>query len=145
MVAMRLSEMHLALSCTTKQMISVLIEMNNAGQYVVAIDHLTDCKDMFELVTGLKGVPQDRQQRLAIMALREERMTGRVRNTLHIPTDVMLSDALTKPGTFPQLMYLLTTGIAKFHGSKKPITCKRMLHRPGVFSESDLESIQRFD
>ena len=119
--------------------------MNNTGQYVVAIDHLTDCKDMFELVTGLKGVPQDRQQRLAIMALREERMTGRGRNTLHIPTDVMLSDALTKPGTFPQLMYLLTTSIAKFHGSKKPITCKRMLHRPGAFSESDLESIQRFD
>eukprot|EP00959_Pyramimonas_sp_CCMP1952_P399540 8371310-Pyramimonas_sp.AAC.1 len=52
---------------------------------------------MFELVTGLKGVPQDRQQRLAVMALGEERMTGRVRHTVHIPTDVMLSDALTKP------------------------------------------------
>eukprot|EP00959_Pyramimonas_sp_CCMP1952_P113484 2371955-Pyramimonas_sp.AAC.1 len=77
--------------------------MSNSGQYVVPIGRLTDCKDMFELVTGLKGVPQDRQQRLAIMALREERVTGRVRYTIHIPTDVMLSDALTKPGVFPQL------------------------------------------
>eukprot|EP00959_Pyramimonas_sp_CCMP1952_P196812 4115327-Pyramimonas_sp.AAC.1 len=72
---------------------------------------------MFELVTGLKGVPQDRQQRLAVMALGEERMTGRMGFTIHIPTDVMLRDALTKPGMFPQLMYLLTTGIAKFRGS----------------------------
>eukprot|EP00959_Pyramimonas_sp_CCMP1952_P280394 5861178-Pyramimonas_sp.AAC.1 len=49
MVAMRLTEMHLALKRTTKQMITVLIEMRNSGQYVLPIDHLTDCKDVFEL------------------------------------------------------------------------------------------------
>eukprot|EP00959_Pyramimonas_sp_CCMP1952_P408365 8558502-Pyramimonas_sp.AAC.1 len=111
-------------------MISAFIEMSNSGQYVLPIDHLTDCRDMFELVTGLKGVPQDRQQGLAIMAWREERMTGRVRFTMRIPTDVMFSDALTKPGIFLQLMHLLATGIAEFHGSKKDITCKQLLHRP---------------
>eukprot|EP00959_Pyramimonas_sp_CCMP1952_P012502 264178-Pyramimonas_sp.AAC.2 len=45
----------------------------------------------------------------------------------------------------PQLVYLLTTGIAKFYGSKKITTCKQLLHRQSAFSESDLESIQRLD
>eukprot|EP00959_Pyramimonas_sp_CCMP1952_P151311 3166168-Pyramimonas_sp.AAC.1 len=77
--------------------------MSLNGQYIAPIDHLTDCKDMVELVTDLKGVPQDKQQRLAAMALREERMPRRMRYSMHIPTDVMIADALTKPGVFPQL------------------------------------------
>ena len=63
---------------------------------------------------------------------------------MHIPTDVMISDALTKPGTFPQLMRLLTTGVASFTNNKKAITVKRIVHKPGGFSESDLENIERF-
>eukprot|EP00959_Pyramimonas_sp_CCMP1952_P156168 3266068-Pyramimonas_sp.AAC.1 len=76
MVAMRLTEMHAALKCTTKQMIAVLIKMSNTGQNALPIDHLTDCKDMFELVTGLKGVLQYRQQRLVVHGS-ERRMDAR--------------------------------------------------------------------
>ena len=90
-----------------------------------------------EFVTGLKGVPQDKQQRLPIMALREERLSGRVRGMMHIGTDIMLADALTKPGVFRQLMELLTTGIARLDNSKKPVTLKRVQRQQG-FSERDL-------
>ena len=50
-----------------------------SGQYVVPVDAYTDCLDLLELTTGLKGVPQDRHQRLAILALREKRLAGRIR------------------------------------------------------------------
>ena len=140
-----MTEMHTPLHGSVSNRIAVLIEMNEKGQYIVPVDHLTDCMYMFQLVTGLKGVPQDKQQRLPIMALREERMTGRIRMSVHIPTDVMISDALTKPGTFPQLMRLLTTGVVQFVGAKKQITVKRLMNRPGAFSESDLENIEKFE
>ena len=145
MVAMRLTEMHVILRGSVSQRIAVLIDMNERGQYIIPVDHLTDCKDLYELVTGLKGVPQDKQQRLPVMALREERLAGRVRWTGHIPTDVMVADGLTKPGTFPQLMKLLTTGIVDLTTNKKEITFKRLMFVPATYSESDLETIQRFE
>ena len=57
----------------------------------------------------------------------------------------MISDALTKPGVFPQLMHMLTTGTVVFSGTKKIITSKRILHVPDVFTEGDLERIERYD
>ena len=96
MIAMRITEMHVALKGTTSQKLMVLIDMSLSGQYVLPIDHLTDCKDMFELITGLKGVPQDKQQRLPVMALREERRTLRLRRLCHVTTKYMLADMLTK-------------------------------------------------
>ena len=145
MVAMRLTEMHVILRGSVSQRIAVLIDMNERGQYIIPVDHLTDCKDLYELVTGLKGIPQDKQQRLPVMALREERLAGRIRWTGHIPTDVMVADGLTKPGTFPQLMKLLTTGIVDLTTNKKEITFKRLLFILAGYSESDLETIQKFE
>ena len=47
-----------------------LMECDLEGRYAVPVDSYTDCLDLLELTTGLKGVPQDRHQRLAILALR---------------------------------------------------------------------------
>ena len=78
------------------------------------------------------------------MALREERISGRIRFTIHVPTDVMISDALTKPGVFHQLMLLLTTGVARFTTTKKDVTAKRIRHLPAVYDEADLKMIEKF-
>eukprot|EP00974_Lingulodinium_polyedra_P125374 11194257-Lingulodinium_polyedra.AAC.1 len=50
------------------------MEIDDAGAYDIAIDAATDGRDLWELVTGAKGVPQDKLQRLVIMALRERRL-----------------------------------------------------------------------
>ena len=43
--------------------------------------------------------------------MHEERLSGRIRGILRIPTEIMLADALAKIGIFPQIMMRLTTGI----------------------------------
>ena len=53
-----------------------LMETDLSGQYAIPVDAYTDRLDLLELTTGLKGVPQDRHQRLAILALREKRLAG---------------------------------------------------------------------
>eukprot|EP00959_Pyramimonas_sp_CCMP1952_P274917 5746984-Pyramimonas_sp.AAC.1 len=45
MVAVRMTDMVVALKGTTRQKIAVLIDMNSNGQHIVHSDHLTDCKD----------------------------------------------------------------------------------------------------
>ena len=45
------------------------------------------------------------------MALREDRMTGRVRCVVHVPTKAMLADGLTKEGIFDMLLCFLTNGV----------------------------------
>ena len=62
------------------------------------------------LETCLKGVPQDRHQRLYVLSLRENRVNGRLRKCFLIPTEIMGADALTKKMISRQLMNLLTSG-----------------------------------
>eukprot|EP00959_Pyramimonas_sp_CCMP1952_P224963 4703988-Pyramimonas_sp.AAC.1 len=50
-----------------------LIEADADACYGIPIDTMTDCRDLYELCTGMKGVPQDRSQRLIIVSLREKR------------------------------------------------------------------------
>ena len=66
--------------------LSTFIEIQEAGAWMVPIDHFTDCRDLFHLVVGEKGVPQDRYQRLYILALREDRIKGTIRylSLIHI-------------------------------------------------------------
>ena len=52
--------------------------------------------DVIELITGKKGVPQDNSLRLIILALRENRLQGRFQANLHVDTNDMLANALTK-------------------------------------------------
>ena len=76
--------------------LETLMEADLNGLYDIPVDVWTDCLDLLELTTGVKGVPQDRHQRLAILALREKRLAGRIRLSYWVETDYMLANALTK-------------------------------------------------
>jgi hypothetical protein len=81
------------------------------GKWVLPVDHCTDCFDVYDLITGTKGTPQDKSQRLYVMRLREDRLIGKVRYWIFTPTKAMLADALTKKMVSEQLNFLLTDGI----------------------------------
>ena len=118
----------------------LMLEIERLGAFVVPVDHVTDCFDFLELVTGLRGVPADKSQRLAILSAREERMTGRIRHFFHFPTDIMLADELTKSGIYPQLLRFLTTGLLSLH-SAKPVTV-RTLRASLSYTEDDLMHLE---
>ena len=46
--------------------------METDDHYDLPIDSLTDCMDLMQLVTGAKGVPQDRTRRLAEAELQQK-------------------------------------------------------------------------
>jgi hypothetical protein len=88
-----------------------LIDMEDRGFFDLAHDVCTDCHDLFELLTGSRGVPQDRSQRLIIMSLRELRALGRIRNVFWQDTKDMLANSLTKHTPYDeQLWRFLKTG-----------------------------------
>ena len=60
------------------------------------VDAYIDCMDLWDLACGIKGMPQDKSQRLGVLAIREERRTLRLRRLYHIRTRYMLADMLTK-------------------------------------------------
>ena len=113
LVALRLTEV---LSCgiqlplKTAATLPQLIELQESAGWCIPIDHYTDCRDLFQLMVGEKGVPQDRYQRLYILSLREDRLKGAIRRVLWIPTGGMLADPLTKSMLSPILYDLLTHG-----------------------------------
>eukprot|EP00959_Pyramimonas_sp_CCMP1952_P437240 9154703-Pyramimonas_sp.AAC.1 len=59
--------------------------------------------DLFELITGGRGIPSDKSQRVAIMALREDRVYHRIRSLLHVPERIMPASGITQEGWFDQL------------------------------------------
>ena len=67
--------------------------------------------DLFELMCNSKGMAIDKSQRVAILALREDRMSGRLRWICHFPTAALIADGLTKSGLFLQLMRFVTSGL----------------------------------
>ena len=142
LVALRLTEVYYSTLYQQPRSHHVFLELERLGAYIVPVDHVTDCYDFLELVTGLRGVPADKSQRLAVLSAREERITGRVRHFFHWPTDIMIADALTKVGVFPQMYMLLTSGILNLRsGSGKPSTC-RTLRGTLDYSEDDLITLQ---
>ena len=94
----------------TPASLSTFIQIQETGAWVIPIDHFTDCRYVFHLVVGEKGVPQDRYQRLYILALREDRIKGTIRYFIWIPTAAMLDDPLTKSMISPMLHDLITHG-----------------------------------
>jgi hypothetical protein len=90
--------------------LTVLTKIQEVGGWVIPLDHCTDCRDLFQLVLGEKGVPQDRYQRLYILSLREDRIKGAIRHFIWIPTAAMVADALTKVMISPIMYDLLTHG-----------------------------------
>ena len=80
----------------TSGVLSELIAIQEAAAWAIPIDYFTDCRDLFQLVVGQKGIPQDRYQRLYILSLRADRMKGGIRHFYWIPTLSMIVGALTK-------------------------------------------------
>ena len=106
------------------------------------MDHVTDCFDFYELCTGAKGVPADKSQRLSVLSMREERLSGRLRRLYHCPTQLMLADGLTKPGIFPNLMQFLSTGMWLLQWTpEKPMRMRASKARE--FTEQDLVNLDQ--
>eukprot|EP00959_Pyramimonas_sp_CCMP1952_P137967 2887852-Pyramimonas_sp.AAC.1 len=105
----------------------------------IVTDHYTDCLDFWQLCCGVKGVPSDKDSRLSILSIREERLTGRIRYFVHCPTHNMICDALTRTGVFPQIMRLVSTGvwqIVTING--KQFTARKVQNRKQEYIERDL-------
>ena len=102
--------------------LSTLLRWADEGHFVIPTHCVTDCFDLLELATGDRGVPSDKGQRLAILSIREERLSGRCRLFSHVPTSVMLPDGLTKLGVFKILNHFLSTGVwgTTLHETTKP-------------------------
>ena len=98
---------------------------------------------MFELVTGIKGVPSEKLQRVGILSLRKDRLTRRLRCILHIPTEIMLADSLTKIMVSGVFMRFCATGKWTWDvSSSLSIRVKHGLKKPQSFSEADLINLQ---
>ena len=118
-----------------------LLEVQESGIYCLPIDDYTDCGDHLELMTGLKGTPQDRHQRLYVLSLRDSRMIGTIRRAILGPTDIMAADALTQSMISPQMMDLLTTGYLWMNTKTVKVVRIRTRQRIADYSEKDLEDM----
>ena len=125
-VAERLTE----LTAPHSPSVDELIQMSSRGDYELPVHHFTDCMDLVELATGLKGCPQDRSQRLIILSIRERRMLGKTRSTNHLQTSDMPANSLTKHDpSDPQMDTLLSTGVLQFRHAT--------VHRPSSSSAAE--------
>ena len=115
LIAARVTEMFCRMVLPPRASITAhdMLSLSEKDITVIAHDSMTDCMDLFELITGGRGVPSDKSQRVAIMALREDRVHHRIRSVLHVPTRTMLADGLTKEGWYDQLLTYCTTGKIK--------------------------------
>ena len=119
---------------TLKQLLAV----QEQGSAYFPVDTHTDCRDFYELTTGGRNLPQDKSQRLYVMAHREARATGRIRWVILTPTECMTADALTKPMQSECLMSWLTTGCVKFWNTGHPLEMKRLPAMNSELTEEDL-------
>ena len=90
--------------------VGTFIDLQDLALSMVPTDQYTDCNDLFELATNLKGAPQDRNQRLYITSIRDDRVRHRIRHFIKIPTEYMLADPLTKVMISSGLYEYLTSG-----------------------------------
>ncbi|CAE7265673.1 unnamed protein product [Symbiodinium sp. CCMP2592] len=116
LVSVRLAELLYSPKMPTIQSLTAQQERGVVG---LPIDSFTDCRDFFELASGDKNAPQDKNQRLYVLSFREARMTGRIRWMGLVPTESMTADSLTKTMIAGPMMQLLTTGTVEFHNQEK--------------------------
>ena len=133
LVALRLTEVldkGIQLPLRSTSPLDDVIAIQEAGAWVIPIDHFTDCNDLFQLVVGERGTPQDRFHRLYILSLREDRIKGAVRHFGWIPTTAMISDALTKGGLAREPILLLwATSVLEMIGDEQMASCLQARRR----------------
>ncbi len=136
LVALRLSEIF---SKQVKPTLQELAALQEKGIPYLPIDAYTDCRDFYSLTTGGSALPQDRSQRVYVLAHREARLAGRLRWMILVPTECMLADALTKPMLAVQLLKLMTSGHVDFKNQPNhPIEARRLPVIDNI-TEDDLE------
>ena len=112
LAAIRYAEPEVALRYDCKLRPLQLMTFCDEARCPVPVDAVIDCMDLWELICGIRGIPQDKSQRLGVLALREERRQLRLRRLYHYTTHYMLADQLTKySGYFSKtLMELISSG-----------------------------------
>ena len=118
--------------------IQQLIGIQEGGFPELPMDFYGDCKDVFELVTGARTLPQDKGQRLYILSIKESRISGRMRMMVLVPADCMTSDSLTKPMVHHSMLYLLTTGMVQFANQEDHPVTARILPALENYDEHDI-------
>eukprot|EP00435_Cladocopium_sp_Y103_P048511 s541_g14.t1 len=136
LVSLRIGEL---ISKSKRPTLQELAALQEHGNEELPIDHYTDCRDLFELVTGEKTLPQDKAQRIYTLALKEARLCGRIRWFILIPTQCMTSDALTKPMFSRSLLHLLSAGFVYFANEGKHLIFGRRLPKMDIEDETNLE------
>lgn len=91
-----------------------MTQQQEAGSQLFPVDTATDCRDFFVLSTGGKSIPQNKLQRLYVLAFKEARVTGRIQYFMLVPTTFMLANGLAKPMTSRVLMQALSSGFVEF-------------------------------
>ena len=115
-----------------------LMRIQENGNPDLPMDFYGDCRDLFELVTGLRTLPQDKGQRLYVLGVKEARITGRIRQVVLIPTECMTSDALTKPLVHKSLLQLMTSGTVSFFNVPNHPVLSRVLPALQEYDEHDI-------
>lgn len=137
LVAIRLSELSFEKGQPTLQ---DLMKIQENGNPNLPVDAMTDCKDFFELTTGERTLPQDKGQRLYVLAHKEARICGRIRWMMLVPTQSMTADALTNPMISPPLMHLMSCGLVVFKNEfEHPLLLRRLPPIENVNEDTILE------
>ena len=98
--------------------------------------------DLFELVTGHKGLSSDKTQRILILSLREDRWRGLIRRFFHYPATGMLADGLTKTGTFGELLRFATTGVVRVQLQQDKMIRTAKPQQGGQYDENTLRDLE---
>jgi hypothetical protein len=142
MIAARVTE----ILCGRRLSLHNMTTIWNHGLFSVSVDHMTDCNDMFETVTGDKALPQDRGHRLYVAAMRELRLTGRIRRMMLVPTHCMIADCLTKSMLSEQMMKFLSCGLLDFdNGPKHNIQSRLLLRTRPLCNDQDIRDILSYE
>ena len=112
LTALRITEPDIALTTGKTITPTFLMHLQDESRLWIPHDHIIDAMDLWELACGMRGIPQDKSQRLGVLAIREERRTLRLRRLIHCTTGSMLADMLTKFSGIDSksLLELLTSG-----------------------------------
>ena len=137
LIASRFSELDFYRVYQRYVSVSDVLEMHLNSRHHIMIDLCTDAMNLFELLVHKKALPNDKHHRVGILALREDRLTRRIRNVYHLPTSIMLADPLTKHMISKVFMLFVTTGTWSTITDKQ-IRIKLSCKRPSSYTENDL-------
>ena len=111
MIASRFSELEFCVTHGRYPAVKDLLEQYLTAQNTIPIDLYTDAMNLWELVCSARTLPSDKNHRIGILSLREDRITRRLRHIIHVPTGIMLADQLTKKMLSPIFMKFVSSGI----------------------------------